>query len=158
MLQKNIFKFCIGSRYHIKAIEICVPKFCWFWRATYGPKKIFFFQKLFPPSFSSKNLSFEKFSTKFSNIFFPTLQLTKKYKNSWLKNHHYGNASREKTVTAVWQKISEVKEKSLSEILKKTADQKQVWFQSYNESKKRIFPRRHANLVAPTVYIWIRTN
>ncbi len=70
-----------------------------------------------------------------------------------LKNHRYGNASREKTVTAVWRKISEVIEKSLREIFKKTADQYQVWFPSYNESKKRIFPRRRANLVAPTVYV-----
>jgi hypothetical protein len=36
-----------------------------------------------------------------------------------LKNHRYGNASREKTVTVVWRKISEVIEKSLSEIFKK---------------------------------------
>ncbi len=71
-----------------------------------------------------------------------------------LKNHRYGNASREKTVTAVWRKISEIIEKSLSEILKKTADQYQVRFPSYNESKKRIFPRRRANLVAPTVNLW----
>ncbi len=34
---------------------------------------------------------------------------------------------------------------------KKLADQYQAWFPSYNESKKRIFPRRRANLVAPTV-------
>jgi hypothetical protein len=80
-------------------------------------KKKFFFITFFP-SFSSKNLSFKNFSTTFSNFFF-TLQLTKNYKNLLLKNHRYGNASREKTVIAVWRKISEVIEKSLSELLKK---------------------------------------
>jgi hypothetical protein len=45
----------------------------------------------------------------------------------------------------------EIIDKSLSELLKKTANQKKVWFLSYSDSKKRIFPRRRANWVAPTV-------
>jgi hypothetical protein len=74
------------------------------------------FSKLFFPSFSSKNLSFEKYQQHFRNFFF-AIQLPKNYKNSLLKkNHRYGNASREKTVIAVWRKISEVIEKSLSEL------------------------------------------
>jgi hypothetical protein len=51
--------------------------------------------------------------------FFSFSPYTTNYNNSLLKNHRYGNASREKTVTAVWRKISEVIEKSLSELLKK---------------------------------------
>ncbi len=78
-----------------------------------------FFSKFFSPSFSSKNLSFKKCSITFSKFFFFALHLMKNYKNSLLKNHRYGNASRENTVIAVWRKISEVIEKSLSELLKK---------------------------------------
>jgi hypothetical protein len=46
----------------------------------------------------------------------------------------------------------EIIDKSLSELLKKTANQKKVWFLSYIDSKKRIFPRRRANGIAPTVW------
>jgi hypothetical protein len=68
-----------------------------------------------------------------------------------VKSYPYGNASREKTVKAARLKIFEIIDKSLSELLKKTANQKKVWFLSYIDSKKRIFRRRRANGVAPTV-------
>jgi hypothetical protein len=68
-----------------------------------------------------------------------------------MKSYPYGNASREKTVKAARLKIFKIIDKSLSELLKKTANQKKVWFLSYIDSKKRIFPRRRANGVAPTV-------
>jgi hypothetical protein len=68
-----------------------------------------------------------------------------------MKSYPYGNASREKTVKAARLKIFEELDKSLSELLKKTANQKKVWFLSYIDSKKRIFRRRRANGVAPTV-------
>ncbi len=42
-------------------------------------------------------------------------------------------------------------DKSLSELLKKTANKTKVWFMSYSNSKKRIFRERRANGVAPTV-------
>jgi hypothetical protein len=68
-----------------------------------------------------------------------------------MKSYPYGNASREKTVKAARLKMFEIIDESLSELLKKTAKQKKVWFFSYINSKKRIFPRRRANGVAPTV-------
>jgi hypothetical protein len=68
-----------------------------------------------------------------------------------MKSYPYGNASREKTFKAARLKIFEIIDKSLSELLKKTANQKKVWFLSYIDSKKRIFRRRRANGVAPTV-------
>ncbi len=68
-----------------------------------------------------------------------------------MKSYPYGNASREKTVKAARLKIFEIIDKILSELLKKTANQKKVWFLSYIDSKKRIFRRRRANGVAPTV-------
>ncbi len=71
-----------------------------------------------------------------------------------MKSYPYGNASREKTVKAARLKIFEVIDKSLSELLKKTANQKKVWFLSYIDSKKRIFRRRRANGVAPTILPW----
>jgi hypothetical protein len=74
-------------------------------------------------------------------------------KNSLLKSYTYGNASREKTFKVARLKMFEVIDKSLSELLKKTPNQKKVWFLSYIYSKKRIFPRRRANGVAPTVHI-----
>ena len=70
-----------------------------------------------------------------------------------MKSYPYGNASREKTVKAARLKIFEIIDKSLSELLKKTANQKKVWFLSYIDFKKRIFRRRRANGVAPTVII-----
>jgi hypothetical protein len=69
-----------------------------------------------------------------------------------MKSYPYGNASREKTVKAARLKIFEVIDKSLSEFLKKTANQKKVWFLSYIDSKRRIFRRWRANGVAPTVF------
>jgi hypothetical protein len=72
-----------------------------------------------------------------------------------MKSYPYGNASREKTVKAARLKIFEIIDKSLSELLKKTANQKMVWFLSYIDSKKRIFRRLRANGVAPTVYMYI---
>jgi hypothetical protein len=74
-----------------------------------------------------------------------------------MKSYPFGNASREKTVKAARLKIFEIIDKSHSELLKKTANQKKVWFLSYIDSKKRIFPRRRANGVAPTVCINIGT-
>jgi hypothetical protein len=68
-----------------------------------------------------------------------------------MKSYPYVNASREKTVRAARLKMFEIIDKSLSVLLKKTANQKKVWFLSYSDSKKRIFPRRRANWVAPTV-------
>jgi hypothetical protein len=66
----------------------------------------------------------------------------------------YGNASREKNVKAARLKMFEIIDKSLSELLKKTVNQKKVWFLSYIDSKKRVFPRQRAYGVAPTVYIF----
>ncbi len=74
---------------------------------------------------------------------------SRKSKNTY--TYLYGNASREKTVKSARLKMFEIIDKSLSELLKKTANQKKVWFLSYIDSKKRIFPRRLANGVAPTV-------
>ncbi len=65
-----------------------------------------------------------------------------------MKSYPYGNASREKTVKAARLKIFEIIDKSLSQLLKKTANQK---FLSFIDSKKRIFRQRRANGVAPTV-------
>jgi hypothetical protein len=65
-----------------------------------------------------------------------------------MKSYPYSNASREKTVKAARLKIFEIIDKSLSELLEKTANQKKVWFLSYIDSKKRFFPRRRANGVA----------
>jgi hypothetical protein len=62
-----------------------------------------------------------------------------------MKSYPYGNASREKTVKSARLKIFEIIDKSLSELLKKMVF-------SYIDSKKRIFRRRRANGVAPTVY------
>jgi hypothetical protein len=70
-----------------------------------------------------------------------------------MKSYPYGNASREKTVKAARLKKFEIIDKSLSELLKKTANQKKVWFLSFIDSKKRIFRRRRANGVAPTVLL-----
>ncbi len=97
------------------------------------------FQNFFPHHSLAKTYLLKNFQQNFRNFFFHLI-INKKLQNSVMKNHRYGNTSREKTVTAVWRKISEVIEKSLSEIFKETADQYQVWFPSYNESKKRIFP------------------
>jgi hypothetical protein len=47
-------------------------------------------------------------------------------KNLVIKSHHYGIASREKTVKAARLKMFEIIDKSLSELLKKTAKQKKV--------------------------------
>jgi hypothetical protein len=72
---------------------------------------MFFFQNIFSRHSIAKTFLLKNFQQHFQTIFFP-LQLTKNYKNSLLKNHRYGIASREKTVIAVWRKISEVIEKS----------------------------------------------
>jgi hypothetical protein len=70
-----------------------------------------------------------------------------------LRNYRYGNAPRDKTVKARRLKILGSIDKSLSELLKKTANKTKVWILSYIDSKKRIFRERLANGVAPTVYI-----
>ncbi len=46
-------------------------------------------------------------------------------------------------------------DKSLSELLKKTANKTKVRFLSYSNSKKRIFRERRANGVAPTVCVYV---
>ncbi len=112
------------------------------------------FSKLFFPSISGKNLSFEIFSRKFPKFFIFSLQLMKNYENSVTKNYPDDNASREKTVEAARLKMFESIDKSLSELQKKTANQTKAWFLSYIDSKKRIFPRRRAHGVAPTVSIF----
>jgi hypothetical protein len=70
-------------------------------------------------------------------------------KNLLTKSYPYGNASREKTIKAARLKMFEIIDKSLSELFKKMSNQKKVWFLSYIDSKKRIFPRWRANGVAP---------
>jgi hypothetical protein len=81
----------------------------------------------------------------------------KNYENLLTKSYPYGNAFKEKTIKAARLKMFEIKDKSLSELLKKTVNKTKIWFLSYIDSKKRIFPRRRANGVAPTVYVHICT-
>jgi hypothetical protein len=67
------------------------------------------------------------------------------------KKYHYGNAPRDKSVKSRKLKMLGSIDKSLSELLKKTANKTKVWFLSYLDSKKRIFRELRANGVAPTV-------
>jgi hypothetical protein len=82
-------------------------------KVTPKKKKI---SKLFFPSFSSKNLSFQIFSRKFPNFLIFRLQLMKNYENSLMKRYSYGNASRKKIVKAARLKMFEIIDKSRSKL------------------------------------------
>ncbi len=71
-----------------------------------------------------------------------------------MKSYPFGNAFLEQTNKAARLKMFESIDKSLSELLKKTANQTKVWFLSYVDSKKRIFPRLRAYGVAPATTVY----
>ncbi len=69
MLQKKHFEI-LYWKYHIKAIEICVLKFCDFGGPHKDQKKNFFFQNFFPHHSLAKTYLLKNFNKMFKNFFF----------------------------------------------------------------------------------------